>query len=66
MVTDYFLVEDLAPGGVVQAEGDHKIHVINVHGIDWNAIRVSTSISIATSAQGPHDRMESCSPARDD
>jgi 56kDa selenium binding protein (SBP56) len=31
VVTDYFLVEDLAPGGVVQAEGDHKIHVINVH-----------------------------------
>jgi len=28
----FFLVEDLAPGGVVQAEGDHKIHVINVHG----------------------------------
>jgi DNA-binding beta-propeller fold protein YncE len=32
VVTDYFLVEDLAPGGVVQAEGDHKVHVINVHG----------------------------------
>ena len=32
VVTDYFLVEDLAPGGVVQAEGDHKIHVINVQG----------------------------------
>jgi len=31
-VTDYFLVEDLAPGGLVHAEGDHKIHVINVHG----------------------------------
>lgn len=32
VVTDYFLVEDLAPGGIVQAEGDHKIHVINVQG----------------------------------
>ena len=31
VVSDYFLVEDLAPGGVVQAEGDHKIHVFNVH-----------------------------------
>jgi len=31
VVTDYFLVEDLAPGGVVQSEGDHKVHVINVH-----------------------------------
>ncbi len=30
VVSDYFLVEDLAPGGVVHAEGDHKIHVINV------------------------------------
>jgi selenium-binding protein 1 len=32
VVTDYFLVEDLAPGGIVQGEGDHKIHVINVRG----------------------------------
>ncbi len=30
VVSDYFFVEDLAPGGVVHAEGDHKIHVINV------------------------------------
>ncbi len=30
IVTDYFLVEDLAPGGVVQADGDHKVHVFNV------------------------------------
>lgn len=30
VVSDYFLVEDLAPGGVVKAEGDHKIHVFNV------------------------------------
>jgi hypothetical protein len=32
VVTDYFLVEDLAPGGIVQADGDHKVHVINVLG----------------------------------
>jgi hypothetical protein len=31
VVSDYFLVEDLEPGGVVVAEGDHKIHVINVY-----------------------------------
>ena len=31
VVNDYFLVEDLAPGGVVHAEGDHKIHVLNVY-----------------------------------
>jgi hypothetical protein len=30
VVSDYFLVEDLVPGGVVKDEGDHKIHVINV------------------------------------
>jgi selenium-binding protein 1 len=30
IVTDYFLVEDLAPGGVVQADGDHMVHVFNV------------------------------------
>lgn len=30
VVSDYFLVEDLAPGGVVQADGDHKVHVIDV------------------------------------
>ena len=32
MVTDYFLVEDLVPNGIVNVEGDHKIHVIDVHG----------------------------------
>jgi hypothetical protein len=32
VVSDYFLVEDLEPGGIVMVEGDHKIHVINVHG----------------------------------
>jgi len=31
VVSDYFLVEDLFPGGVVHAEGDHKIHVLTVH-----------------------------------
>ena len=30
VVSDYFLVEDLGPGGVVKAEGDHKIHVIKI------------------------------------
>ena len=32
VVSDYFLVEDLVPEGIVNVEGDHKIHVINVHG----------------------------------
>lgn len=30
VVSDYFLVEDLPPGGVINAEGDMKVHVINV------------------------------------
>lgn len=30
MVSDYFLVEDLVPSGVINAEGDMKVHVINV------------------------------------
>jgi len=30
VVSDYFLVEDLKPGGVINAEGDLKVHVINV------------------------------------
>jgi selenium-binding protein 1 len=30
VVTDYFLVEDIGPGGIVQAEGDHKVHVFQV------------------------------------
>jgi hypothetical protein len=31
IVSDYFLVEDLVPGGVINAEGDMKVHVIDVH-----------------------------------
>lgn len=30
VVSDYFLVEDLVPAGVLRAEGDHKIHVFDV------------------------------------
>jgi len=30
VVSDYFLVEDLVPSGVINAEGDMKIHLINV------------------------------------
>jgi selenium-binding protein 1 len=32
VVTDYFLVEDLAPGGIVNVEGDHRVHVIDIRG----------------------------------
>ena len=57
VVTDYFLVEDLAPGGVVQVDGDHKIHVINVHG---NRLELDTRFDldfnrdIATGPARPH------------
>ena len=58
VVTDYFLVEDLAPGGVVHAEGDHKIHVINVHGN--RATGISTWISTGISALGRRDHTAWC------
>ena len=57
VVSDYFLVEDLAPGGVVHAEGDHKIHVINV-GPDRMALDprfdVDFNRDIATGPARPH------------
>jgi hypothetical protein len=43
VVTDYFLVEDLAPGGIVNVEGDHKVHVINVHG---NRLELDTAFDV--------------------
>ena len=56
VVTDYFLVEDLAPGGIVNVEGDHKIHVINVHGnrleLD-RAFDVDFNRDISTRARTP-------------
>ena len=66
VVTDYFLVEDLAPGGVVKAEGDHKIHVINVHG---NRLELDTRFDvdfnrdISTGPARPHGVV--LLPARD-
>jgi selenium-binding protein 1 len=32
VVADYFLVQDLFPSGVVRADGDHKIHVLDIVG----------------------------------
>ena len=43
VVTDYFLVEDLAPGGIVMVEGDHKIHVIDIHG---NRLELDTAFDV--------------------
>jgi hypothetical protein len=32
VVSDYFLVQDLFPSGVVQVDGDHRIHALNIVG----------------------------------
>ena len=57
VVTDYFLVEDLYPGGIVNVEGDHKIHVINVQGnrleLD-RAFDVDFDRDISTGPARPH------------
>ena len=55
VVTDYFLVEDLTPGGIVNGEGDHKLHVINVHG---NRLELDTAFDV------DFDRDISTGPAR--
>jgi selenium-binding protein 1 len=57
ITSDYFLVEDLAPGGVVQADGDHKVHVMKVH---RNHLELDSSFDldlnrdIATGPARPH------------
>jgi hypothetical protein len=57
VVSDYFLNEDLAPGGVVAAEGDHKIHVIKVHNRDLTldtSFDLDLNPDIATGPARPH------------
>jgi selenium-binding protein 1 len=57
VVSDYFLVEDLAPGGVVVAEVDHKIHVINVghhHTALDPRFNLDFNRDISTGAARPH------------
>ena len=66
VVTDYFLVEDLAPGGIVNVEGDHKIHVINVHGDRLErdqAFELDFDRDITTGPARPHGVL--VLPARD-
>jgi hypothetical protein len=47
VVSDYFLVEHLVPGGVINGEGDMKVHVINVFRdhieLDKNLISISAT-----------------------
>jgi selenium-binding protein 1 len=57
VVSDYFLVEDLAPGGVVNAEGDLKIHVLNVfseHLEREPQFKLDFSHDISTGPARPH------------
>jgi selenium-binding protein 1 len=58
VVSDYFLVEDLVPAGVVKAEGDHKIHVIDVIGRDQLKLdprfNVDFNRDISTGPARPH------------
>jgi selenium-binding protein 1 len=57
VVSDYFLVEDLFPGGVVNAEGDLKIHVLNVfsdHLEHDNQFKLDFSHDISTGPARPH------------
>jgi selenium-binding protein 1 len=57
IVSDYFLNEDLAPPGVVQVEGDLKVHVIDVSD-DWlrfdRRFDLDFSRDISTGPAQPH------------
>jgi hypothetical protein len=67
VVTDYFLVEDLLPGGIVNVEGDHKIHVIDVNGNRLKLDRgfdVDFDRDISTGPARPHGVV--VLPARDE
>lgn len=57
VVSDYFLVEDLPPGGVVGIDGDHKIHVIKVVGdrlVPDTRFELDFNTDIATGPARPH------------
>ncbi len=57
VVSDYFLVEDLVPGGVINAEGDMKVHVIDIYKdhleLDKN-FNLDLSHDVATGPARPH------------
>jgi hypothetical protein len=67
IVSDYFLVEDLVPGGVINSEGDMKVHVIDVHRdsieLDKN-FNLDLSHDVATGPARPHAVI--VLPGRDD
>jgi hypothetical protein len=57
VVSDYFLVEDLVPGGVINAEGDMKVHVIDIYkdhlDLDKN-FNLDLSHDVPTGPARPH------------
>jgi DNA-binding beta-propeller fold protein YncE len=68
VVSDYFLVEDLTPGGVVMTEGDHKIHVIDVRDDELEldpSFDLDFNRDIATGPARPHG-LVFLTAARDD
>jgi selenium-binding protein 1 len=57
VVSDYFLVEDLIPTGVVGIDGDHKIHVLDVVDdrlVESTAFNLDFNRDIATGPARPH------------
>lgn len=57
VVSDYFLVQDLFPSGIVRVDGDHRIHAINIVGdqlSDDPAFHLDFNRDIATGPARPH------------
>ena len=57
VVADYFLVQDLFPSGVVQVDGDHKIHVLTTAGdvlTRDTAFNLDFNRDISTGPARPH------------
>ena len=57
VVSDYFLVQDLFPSGVVRVDGDHKIHAINIANdqiVDDPNFKLDFNRDIATGPARPH------------
>jgi hypothetical protein len=57
IVSDYFLVQDLFPSGVVRVEGDHKIHVLDIvddHLVKDPSFDLDFNRDVATGPARPH------------
>jgi hypothetical protein len=57
VVSDYFLVQDLFPTGIVRVDGDHKIHAINIVAdqlVEDPAFKLDFNRDIGTGPARPH------------